>query len=588
MTDVNKNAVAAIRVSTIKQDVDGDSPEAQKEQIERFAQSRGFTIKKFFIFLESASKEQQPVQEAIDYCKNPKNDIQAFIFKSIDRFTRGGFETYAQLKKQLSSRKVKVIDIYGVINPNKVNTLDHLGFKYGWSEYYPSEMTEYMEAERAKNELRDIMSRMIGAEIRYTQMGFWMRQPPYGYISEKVETRNGKRCILRPHPTEAPLVKKIFELRERGTLYDSQIVDEINKLGYKSRIHYIRSKDDHTQIIKKRGGDPLTLKALQRIVSNPIYAGVNTEKWTNGKPVQCAFKGLVSVEKFNRANQGKKIISMDDSGDIVVYDKPPESRYASPKGIRNTEFPYRKYVMCPTCGKPLIGSSSRGKSGKHYPAYHCDKRGHYFRVPKKELEDTVTEFIGNIKISQEQISTLMDVIEAEWNKRQQSIEKELDTLEAHIQGLEVEAQATARKIRLVESEETIKYIEEDIMRIKKQIKDLEVTKAKKAKQKLVDWSKIKARVLYLTEHLDELLVKQIDPIKKAQFFAALFNKLPSYQDLKNGTQNISSFTGVNTIFSLAKLPSIHMVTSKGFTWKQLQPAIKQLDQLLEEAGLGDE
>ena len=25
--------------------------------------------------MESASKEQQPVQEAIDYCKNPNNDI---------------------------------------------------------------------------------------------------------------------------------------------------------------------------------------------------------------------------------------------------------------------------------------------------------------------------------------------------------------------------------------------------------------------------------------------------------------------------------------------------------------------------------
>lgn len=563
MTDVSKNAVAAIRVSTIKQDVEGDSPEAQKEQIERFAQTRGFKIKKFFIFLESASKEQQPVQEAIDYCKNPKNDIQAFIFKSIDRFTRGGFETYAQLKKQLSSREVKVIDIYGVINPNKVNTLDHLGFKYGWSEYYPSEMTEYMEAERAKNELRDIMSRMIGAEIRYTQMGFWMRQPPYGFISEKIETRNGKRCILRPHPTEAPLVKKMFELRERGTLFDNQIIEEVNKLGYKSRIHYVRSKKDRTQIVQQRGGQPLTLKALQRIVNNPIYAGINAEKWTNGQPVQCAFKGLVSIEQFNRANQGKKTISMDDNSNIVIYDKPPESRYASPKGVRNAEFPYRKYVMCPECEKPLIGSSSRGKSGKHYPAYHCDKRGHYFRVPKKELEDTVTEFIGSIRVSKEQISTLLNVIEAEWNKRQQSIEKELDTLEAHIQGLEIEAQATARKIRLVESEETIKYIEEDIMRIKKQIKDLQVAKEKKSKQKLVDWSKIKARVLFLTEHLDELLVKQIDPIKKAQFFAALFTKLPSYQDLKNGTQNISSFTGINPIFSLAKLSSIHMVTPRG-------------------------
>ena len=59
-----KNAVAAIRVSTTKQGTDGDSPDAQKEQIERYASSRGITIKKFFVFLESASKEQQPMQEA--------------------------------------------------------------------------------------------------------------------------------------------------------------------------------------------------------------------------------------------------------------------------------------------------------------------------------------------------------------------------------------------------------------------------------------------------------------------------------------------------------------------------------------------
>ena len=53
-----KNAVAAIRVSTTKQGTEGDSPEAQKEQIERFAQNKGFTIKKYFVFMESASKEQ--------------------------------------------------------------------------------------------------------------------------------------------------------------------------------------------------------------------------------------------------------------------------------------------------------------------------------------------------------------------------------------------------------------------------------------------------------------------------------------------------------------------------------------------------
>ena len=42
-----ENAIAAIRVSSVKQGTDGDSPEAQKEQIERFAQSHNLNIKKF-------------------------------------------------------------------------------------------------------------------------------------------------------------------------------------------------------------------------------------------------------------------------------------------------------------------------------------------------------------------------------------------------------------------------------------------------------------------------------------------------------------------------------------------------------------
>src|SRR5476651_779256 len=96
-----QNAVAAIRVSTTKQGTDGDSPEAQREQLEKFADTHHIEIKKIFVFLESASKEQQPMQEAIDYCKNPKNNIQLFIIKSIDRFTRGGSYSYDHLKLQL-------------------------------------------------------------------------------------------------------------------------------------------------------------------------------------------------------------------------------------------------------------------------------------------------------------------------------------------------------------------------------------------------------------------------------------------------------------------------------------------------------
>src|SRR3989344_4401990 len=231
-----QNAVAAIRVSSVKQGVQGDSPEAQKEQIEQFAKSHNIHIKKFFIFLESASKDEQPVQEAIDYCKAKKNDIQLFIIKSIDRFTRGGSYFYEELKMQLDKSNVKLIDIYGVIGTQQVNTLEHLGVAFKWSVYSPTKKAEMLEAERAKDEMRDIMSRMICAEIRYSRMGYWVRMAPFGFITGKIETPNGKRTILKPHPVESTWIIKMFDLRCRGTLTDHQIVEEINNLGFKTRV----------------------------------------------------------------------------------------------------------------------------------------------------------------------------------------------------------------------------------------------------------------------------------------------------------------------------------------------------------------
>jgi hypothetical protein len=226
---IPENAVAAIRVSSVRQGTDGDSPEAQKEQIESFAKAHNINLKKTFVFLESASKNEQPMQQAVNFCKDPKNDVQLFIIKSIDRFTRGGATPYDQLKNQLEKYGVKLVDIYGVISQQKVNTLEHLGVQYSWSQYSPSQKMEFLEAERAKDELRDIMSRMIGAEVRYTRMGYWMRGAPYGYASRRIETSNGKRLILERFPEEALFIEKMFALRIQGTLSDQQIIDEINR-----------------------------------------------------------------------------------------------------------------------------------------------------------------------------------------------------------------------------------------------------------------------------------------------------------------------------------------------------------------------
>ncbi len=556
-----ENAVAAIRVSSVRQGTDGDSPEAQKEQITQFAKLHNINLKEIFVFLESASKDKQPMQEAIDYCKDPKNDIQLFVIKSIDRFTRGGATPYDQLKMQLEKYGVKLVDLYGVISGKKVNTLEHLGIKYRWSEYSPSQKTEFLEAERAKDELRDIMSRMIGAEVRYTRMGYWMRQPPYGYVSIRAETTNGKRYVLAPHPTEAEFIIKMFELRCRGTLNDTQIVDEINKLGYESRKFNHRTREDKTKVTARLGGNKLTLKRFWKYIQNPIYAGVLCEKWTGDKPIKCQFDGLVSYETFNAANHGK--LTICEQNGIISLVKQATPEYLIRKGTHNSDYPYRKIVTCSDCQQPLYGSASKGRKGKYYPAYHCNKRGHYFRVPKQEFEETITEFVHKITFSGEHIDNLVGAVETVWQQRQLEVSKEEETIEKRRSELKAQALAIVDKIKVLSSETAIKYMEVDLMEIEEQITTLDGEGVQNDGEKPTNFEVVMKYVKYFLEHLDYLLLQQIDPIKRANFFGVLFDQAPTYAEIVSGTADPSQVTGINELFKLKNTDESSMVRPGG-------------------------
>lgn len=543
------NAVAAIRVSSIKQGLQGDSPEAQKEQIERFAEQHKITIKKFFVFIESASKEQQPVQEAIDYCKNPKNNIQLFIIKSIDRFTRGGSYSYDHLKMQLTHYGVRLVDIYGIIGGKDVNTLEHLGVEYNWSVYSPTKKSEILEAERAKDEIRDILSRMIGAEIRYVRMGYRVRPAPYGYTNEKVETAHGKRVILKPHPQESVFINKMFELRIRGTMSDDEIVTEVNRQGYKSRIQLKRNPRDRTHVIGKAGGRPLTLKQLWRYISSPIYAGINVEQWTDDKPVKCKFKGLISIETFNKANRGK-ITLVEENGEIKI-NKKRQPEYLLKKGVRNIDFPYKRSVMCPHCEKPLFGSASRGKLGKYYPAYHCNKRGHYFRVSKKDFDQTITKFISGIQITPQYSEALMTAVMDEYTKRQQVMNNDKEKIEDRISVLRASLRLITDKIKILSTETAIKYMEEDLVKVEQQITQLEEEKNKNDNNE-VNMEELTATVKYFLEHLNFLLISSPDPIKRATYFNLIFDTPPTYQELISGTPKLAPFIKLNESYQKDK------------------------------------
>ncbi len=562
MTPDNRPRIGllAIRVSTDKQGMDGDSPEAQREQGERYAATHGIVIVETVILMESASHDEQPMQKVIDACKVKSKGIEVVLIKSIDRFTRGGADYYGPLKKQLTVLGVNLVDMYGVIGQQQVNTLEHTGFKYYWSEFNPSQKTEYLEAERAKDEMRDIMSRMIGAEIRYTQLGYWMRQQPYGYISEKIDSRNGKRLILKPHEQEATFMVRLFEMRAEGIYTDQQIADELNRLGFRTRIQYVRDKYDRSKIVRQIGGRPMTAKMVDYYSHKLIYAGVIKEKWTYDKPVKAQFDGLVTVELFNKANRGKLFIEIDERNVVTVHRKrPPE--YLVNKNMQNPEFAYKKVVACPQCRSTLLGSASKGKMGKYYPAYHCSKHGHYFRVPKAAFEQTIEGVVQRLRIAPDRLDDLLNAIEAAWNEKQAKVMADDQKLLEQRQALETEIKVIIDRMKVVTSQTAIKYMEEDIVKIEKQLVQMDEDQANKPAE-TVDIKLVLQYARYLVEHLGDILLHLKNPLRKAAFFGAIFNDMPTYEDLVGGTQKTAQIPGVNELFQIGCFENPLMVTPR--------------------------
>ncbi len=555
------NAVAAIRISSLKQGLQGDSPDAQKEQIEQFAKSHNLNIKKFFFLMESASKDEQPMQEVVNYCKDPKNGIQLFIIKSIDRFTRGGSYFYDHLKMQLTQYGVKLVDIYGIIGNQEVNTLEHLGVEFSWSVYSPTKKSEILEAERAKDEIRDILSRMIGAEIRYVRMGYRIAIAPFGYENVKIETVHGKRVSLKPNPEEAPWIKRMFDLRVRGTMTDQQIVDEINKMGFKSRKRHKRNPQDRTQVVGTVGGRTLTLKYFLKFIENPTYAGVSIHKWTDRKPIKGQFDGLVSYETFNLANRGKLVIS-EVNGEVRIAKREPKE-WQLKKSVKNPDYPYKRYVMCPECNKPFSGSASRGRSGQRFPAYHCSRNHKYLRIKKRDFEGTITNFVKNVKITKQYREELRNHAISKWKSRMEELQKDSSSIDNKIQGLQFTVDGLTEKIKVVSVESVIKSIEADIIKLNGEIKVLEKEKDNKDSE-YVNMEVIMDNIDYFLEHIEDLLLGSPDPLKRAAYFGILFAKAPTYNDLIFGTPQLEPCIELNEEFKRTKSLLALNVDTEGF------------------------
>jgi len=376
---------------------------------------------------------------------------------------------------------------------------------------------------------------MIGAEIGLVREGYKVRQSDDGYTNEKVFIDGKKKVIQKPDPLRAHFFVKMFEMSVIHT--DQEIVDYINAMGYRSKEQKRWSKGK-TKIVGTKGGIKLTVKQLQKIRQRPIYAGINTEKWLT-EPIKTEYKGLVTVDLFNKANRGKVYIEELKDGTIKVHKDHNPHQLKRMKD--NPEFPHKEVILCPVCviPKPFLGSSPKGKSGQPFPTYHCARNHKYYGVNKDKFEEQLSTFVSKLKYKDE---AFFKVFEVTLMNKFREKEKELGEFSVQVGTTVIELEAekkqnieaytsTKNEIIRAELEKKINELHEQIENTREQRNGIEVQE-----------NDIHAFVKYvknLMEHPVERLVKQKNLSALRGLFSIVFDELPTYQDILNGTPKLS-------------------------------------------------
>lgn len=539
-------AVILARVSTRKQAVSGD-PQQQIDQCREFIIRNDWEVAEVFEIVESArSDSREDFDEVIRYCLDKRNEIDYLVFREISRLTRGGSDKYLQMKKKLEAAGVKLRDVYGVIR-DTVNVFDDLGLEFEFSCESPTEKQETSDADEAKSSSKKALRTMFRPAINYVRLGYWSRQPLYGFKNVKIDTDEGERTIMEIFEKEARYMRKIFYMRADGCS-DKEIVGEVNSMGFKTRLYKKRDKTKKKKVIGFIGNNPLTIKQMQKMIKNPAYCGFVCEKWTLNKLVKAQFKGLVPIDIYNAALKGKQVIKLVDGKYELLLNQKPIVRLKN-----NPLYPF-KNLKCHICDKEILGSAPRSKSGKHSKRYHCGgkNRGHkYWSVNKKDFENNIYDFIGNVDFTDDYFQLFRQVVLDVWRQKQQVAVDESLIYGQRANDLRAEKKLLIEKIKSIDSKIVIEELSKEIERVNGELKVAE-TRRNVKEEKEHDIDLLLTYAEYFMEHLEELLIDRDNPVQQRSLFEFLFDEMPSYEKIVSGTPDLSLVFKLNQDSTLSK------------------------------------
>ena len=226
-THGTKKALAYIRISSQRQ-VNGESPETQKTQIEQYAQNNDIDIIDTFYDEAKSGKNTDRVelQSMFEYAKQYKGKIDYVIVYKMNRASRDMESYVIGFRMKLKAMGISIRSATEAIDDSVMGQ---------FMEYF-SVLVGQMDNDTKRGFTVDNMTALA-------HQGYWQHPPIVGYLTHKIPNDSGKLRPTLKHNSSAPLVREVLERFSQGDITQSRI----NTIR---RIH--RPKEPLRQEIERR------------------------------------------------------------------------------------------------------------------------------------------------------------------------------------------------------------------------------------------------------------------------------------------------------------------------------------------------
>lgn len=340
-----KRAIIYTRVSTDEQAQKGYSLPHQEAMLRRHCEIHDIEVVRHYQEDHSAKDFNRPqFNQLLDYAKKHRKEIDILLFTRWDRFSRNSEAAYGMIR----TFRDLGIEVCSQEQPLDMSIPD--------SKVILAMYLIVPEVENDKNSTRTKEGMRKAGKL-----GLYMGVAPKGYLNYRNEE---KRSTLAHDPAAYPLVQQALEAFATG-LYSAEDVRK-KYFGRTARVRVAK-------------------QTFYNMLRNPVYAGkivIPAFKKEDAMIVDGIHPPIISMSTFHKNQQ-----LLSGNKKVII------------KEVRD-EFPLRRSVLCPVCGKLLTASLSKSRTGDKYGYYHCQK-GCTYRCPSVKMNLHFEDFLAQFELKPE-------------------------------------------------------------------------------------------------------------------------------------------------------------------------------------------